>query len=660
MLMAAGVLCIQWSSPATVMAAGPGLTFTSASTWTADPNAGRVHVVVAVTATSHTVDQSVRSYYFPGMQMTLPASTQGFTANSADGRSMAVSIMSSTVYGVALNVAFEERLYSGQSVSFVLRFDLVDGGSSTDRDMRIDRDLMSFPVTAFGTQGTPGSAVSVVFPAGFTVQQDFGELIRMTDASNEAVFVAASLPDATALNAWFTAARPVPAGDFLERVTAVGRLQVTLRYWKDDPAWADQVERTLQAGYPVLSQMIGLGDPANPAITIQEASSQSIAGFSGQYDQASGQVQVSYLADPFVLLHEIAHLWFNDTLASDRWIDEGFASYYAEQAVLQLGMPDHSPQLTDRLLPARLPLNDWIGPDEPDSTATAYLYGASTDLARETAALAGLDGLRRVWAEIRADRTPYQPAGGSIGNSSAGQGTDWRGLLDYLEQTTGKSFESIWRQWVVDPSQAVDLTLREQARADYAAAVVAAGTWSLPPDIREAMETWQFARAEELIGDAKSVLADRQQIALLAPVESLTPPTTLRAAFEGKSVAAASLEARNELAALGAIVAARQGQVDSQGAARVVGLLGADPDADLAAAQKAFSQGDVVKAASLADSARSAWEGANGSGQARIIGGSALAAALLLLVLAVIVSPRRVSTAVSSQPARGKRASSSS
>jgi hypothetical protein len=403
-----------------------------------------------------------------------------------------------------------------------------------------------------------------------------------------------------------------------------------------------------------------LGDPANPAITIQEASSQSIAGFSGQYDQASGQVQVSYLADPFVLLHEIAHLWFNGTLASDRWIDEGFASYYAEQAVLQLGMPDHSPQLTDRLLPARLPLNDWIGPDEPDSTATAYLYGASTDLARETAALAGLDGLRRVWAEIRADRTPYQPAGGSIGNSSAGRGTDWRGLLDYLEQTTGKSFESIWRQWVVDPSQAVDLTLREQARADYAGAVVAAGTWSLPPDIREAMETWQFARAEQLIGDAKSVLADSQQIALLAPVESLTPPTTLRAAFEGKSVAAASLEARNELAALAAIVAARQGQVDSQGAAMVVGLLGADPDADLAAAQKAFSQGDVVKAASLADSARSAWEGANGSGQARIIGGSALAAALLLLVLAVIVYPRRVSTAVSNQPARGKRASSSS
>ncbi|HEX7612467.1 MAG TPA: hypothetical protein VF371_06795, partial [Candidatus Limnocylindrales bacterium] len=468
--MAVGALCVQWSSPATVMAAGPGLSFISASTWTADPNAGRVHVAVAVTATSHTVDQSLRSYYFPGMQLTLPASTQGFTASAADGRSLPVSILSSTVYGVVLDVAFDRRLYSGQNVSFELRFDLIDSGNSTDRDLRIDRDLMSFPVTAFGTQGTPGSSVSVVFPAGFTVQQDFGGLIRTTDGSSEAVFVAASLPDATALNAWFTASRPVPASDFLERVTAVGRLQVTLRYWKDDPAWADQVERTLQAGYPVLTEMIGLGDPANRAITIQEVSSQSISGSSGRYDQTSGQVQVSYLADPFVLLHEIAHLWFNGNLASDVWIDEGFASYYAEQAAMQLGMPDHSPQLTDRLLPARLPLNDWVGPDEPDSITTAYLYGASIELAKETVALAGLNGLRQVWAEIRADKSPYQPAVGTTVTSLAGHGTDWRGLLDYLEQTTGKSFESIWRQWVVDPSQAVDLTLREQARADYAGA----------------------------------------------------------------------------------------------------------------------------------------------------------------------------------------------
>jgi hypothetical protein len=658
-LMAAGALCVQWTAPATAMAALPGLTFVSASTWTADPEAGRVHVAVAVTATSHTVDQGPRSYYFPGMQLTVPASTLGFTATAADDRSLPVSILSSTVYGVVLEVSFEQRLYSGQSVSFELQFDLVDSGSSTDRDLRIDRDVMSFPVTAFGTQGTPGSSVSVAFPAGFTVQQDFGGLTRKADSSNRVVFVAGSLPDPTALNAWFTATRPVPAADFLERVVAVGRLQVTLRYWKDDPAWADQVERILQAGYPVMSQMIGLGDPVNPAITIQEATSQSIAGFSGQYNQTSGQVEVSYFADPFVLLHEIAHLWFNANLATDRWIDEGFASYYAEQTILQLGMPDHAPQLTDRLAPARMPLNDWVGPDEPDSLSTSFLYAASIELAKETEALAGLDGLRRVWVEIRAGLSPYQPASGLAVKSLTSPGVDWRGLLDYLEQATGKSFESIWRQWVVDPSQVADLTLRDQARNDYAGAVVAAGSWSLPPDLRQAMESWQFLRVEGLIADVKTALLDSQQIAVLAPLQGTTPPATVRAAFEGKSAAAAVLEAGNELIALGSIAAARQARVDSQGAARAVGLLGADPEADLAAAQKAFSDGDPVKAKSLADGARSAWEGANSSGQARILGASALGAALLLFLLAMIVAPRRAAAVVPRPPAPRKPASSS-
>jgi hypothetical protein len=658
-LMAAGALCVPLTSPATAMAAGPGLTYVSTSTWTADPSAGRVRVAAEVTATSHTVDQSVRSYYFPSMQLTLPASTQSFSATAADGRSLAVSILSNTVYGVVLDVAFEQRLYSGQTETFSLNFDLVDSGSSTDRDLRIDRDLMSFPVAAFGSQGTAGSSVTVAFPAGFTVQQDFGEFTRKNDGSNRVVFVSGPVPDSTALNAWFTAARPVPAGDFLERVTAVGRLQVTLQYWKDDPAWADQVERTLQAGYPLLTQMIGLGDVTNAAITIQEASSQSIVGFSGQYDQSTGEVEVSYLADPFVLLHEIAHLWFNGNLATDRWIDEGFASYYAEQAVIQLGLPDHSPQLTDRLKPARAPLNDWVGPDEPDSLTTSYMYGASIEMAKETAALAGLDGLRRVWADIRSGETPYEAARGPAVNSLLGHGVDWQGLLDYLEQATGKSFEPIWRQWVVDPSQASDLALRAQARADYAGAIVSAGTWSLPTEIRQAMESWQFTRAEDLIVDAQTVLAESRQIALLAPAEGGIPPTALRKAFEGNSVAAASLEAQNELAALGAMVGARQGQLESQGAARVVGLFGADPAADLTAARKAFSQGDMAKAKSLADSARSAWEGANGSGQARILGASAVAVALLLLLLALIVSPRRAVAVVSNSPARRKRASTS-
>jgi hypothetical protein len=163
-----------------------------------------------------------------------------------------------------------------------------------------------------------------------------------------------------------------------------------------------------------------------------------------------------------------------------------------------------------------------------------------------------------------------------------------------------------------------------------------------------------------MMTETKTILSESKQIALLAPAEGATAPLGLRAAFEGKSVEAASVEAQSELAALSAMAAARQGQLDSQGAARGIGLLGADPGADLAAARKAFSLGDMAKARSLADGARAAWEGANSSGQARILGGSALGIALLLLLLALIVSPRRAAAVVPVRPARRKRASSSS
>ena len=63
-----------------------------------------------------------------------------------------------------------------------------------------------------------------------------------------------------------------------------------------------------------------------------------------------------------------------------------------------------------------------------------------------------------------------------------------------------------------------------------------------------------------------------------------------------------------------------------------VGLLGTDPDADLTAARKAFAAGDIGRAVSLAESARSAWAGARTVGQIRILGAAAGAAGVLLLL----------------------------
>ena len=637
----------QAAAPPNVSAAQTDLTFISSSTWSVDPAAGRVHVLAAVTATSRTIDTDGRHYYYDRLQLTLPAGSTNVVATAAGGPTsvgepLALAVLSTAPSGVVVSVPFGQRLYSGDSGSFDLAFDVLDPGGSTDRDLRFGHNLMSFPVSAFGSPGAPGSSVAVVFPPNFTVQEEFGGLLRAPSVSGEQVFTSGPIDDSTALNAWFTAVQPVPPSDFGVRLTTIGPLQVTLRYWADDPGWADQVERVLRTSYPVLRDLIGLGDPTETTLTVVEASTQELGGFSGAYDQTNGQVHISYFADPFVIVHEAAHMWFNSDLATDRWVDEGFASYYAQQTIEAVGLVGHPPLLTDRLRKAAVPFNDWNAV-VPGSATEGYLYGASLEVARQIAAVAGQDNLRTVWVAARSGRAAYQPTGGPPEESLGSGGSDWRRLLDILEQTTGRSFVPIWRGWVVNTSQAALLTQRSATLDAYAGAQTAAAAWSLPPDVRRSLDNWDFEQATAFMAEARAILSQRDRIVAEAAVEGIAPPTTLKSAFETVGISAASSEAETELAVLSELASARRASIQGDGVARSLGLIGTDPQATLQAARAAFAGGDLAKALTLAEAARSSWEGASTSGQIRFIGAiCVLAGAVLLLLLFIWTRGGRV------------------
>jgi tetratricopeptide (TPR) repeat protein len=632
-VLSAAASTFQAAAPARVAAAQTDLSFVSSSIWTADPANARVHVQVGLTATSHTVDAAGRRYYYDEIQLVLPPSATDCVATSSTGQPLSVTVESTSATGVTVVEALGQRLYSGQTGSVFLKFDLVDSGGSTDRDLRLSHNVMSFPVWAFGSPGTPGSSSTVIFPPGFAVQEEFGGLTRADSGSGEVAFSSGAIDDSTALSAWFTAVQPVPQSALLLRSVTIGPLHFALLYWADDPGWADRVEFVLRAGYPVLRDLIGLGDPIGTTLTVGEASTQQIGGFSGSYDQATGKVQISFFADPFVILHEIAHMWFNGDLIGDHWIEEGFASYYAEQAVLKLGLIDHAPVLTARLSQAAIPFNDWVTVGQPNSATDAYLYGATLQVAGQIARLAGQDGLRSVWSAARSRIAAYQPSHGPKGELVLSGSIDWRQLLDLLEQITGQQYGPIWSKWIVDSEQAPLLKQRTTALSAYVDAQSAAGGWNLPSEIRRALDAWQFDSALTLIAQARTVLTQRDEIASIAAEEGTSAPARLKDLFEQSGVATASTEATNELAVLNALAAARRAESEGQGGARALGLLGADPQADLTAAQQAFASGDMARALSLANSARSAWEGANGTGQVRIFGAVAILAGLLLLLV---------------------------
>ena len=643
-LLAAGVSLWQIGAPAHAAGAQSDLSFISTSTWTADPAAGRVHVRAVLAATSHTTAGSGRQYYYAQVQLPLPPSSTALGATSPGGKKLAVTVESVTDAGVVVDVALGQHLYSGQTGTITMTFDLADAGGSTDRDFRISENVVSFPVWAFGSPGTGGSSVTVSFPAGFAVQEEFGGLTKSSSSSGPIIFTSGVLPDATELSAWFTAVRPVAPTDFKVRTIQVGPLDVTLRYWADDVGWSDQVERVLQLGYPALRSMIGLGDPTGTTLIVEEAATEEIGGYTGAYDSNTGETLISYFADPFVILHEMAHMWFNANLVSDRWVQEGFASYYAEQVVQLIGYADHAPILTDRMRQSAVPLNDWVSANQASSVVDAYLYGASLTVARQIAATAGQNGLTAVWDAAQSGQEAFQPVHGSKTESGGGS-TDWRRLLDLLDQRTGKSYSALFGNWVVDPSQTAMLQQRNDALSAYADAVTAAGAWNLPPEIRMSLDSWQFGQAIGYAAQARNVLEQRDRIVAEARGEQTTPPPALQSEFEHSDISAAAVEAGDELAALDALAAAHRAQSDAAGAARVVGLIGSDPDADLKSARQAFAGGDLSRAVALAADARTIWENSNGAGQVRILGSLAVLIGGLLLLFVLLWNRGALSTA---------------
>jgi hypothetical protein len=165
----------------------------------------------------------------------------------------------------------------------------------------------------------------------------------------------------------------------------------------------------------------------------------------------------------------------------------------------------------------------------------------------------------------------------------------------------------------------------------------------LPPDVRRSLDNWDFEQATAFMAEARAILSQRDRIVAQAAVEGIAPPATLKSAFETAGISAASSEAETELAVLSELESARRASIQGDGVARSLGLIGTDPQATLQAARAAFAGGDLAKALTLAQAARSSWEGASTSGQIRFIGAiCVLAGAVLLLLLFIWTRGGRV------------------
>ncbi len=622
--------------PATrASAAATDLTLVGDATYAVVPDQKRVHVVVDFTVRNHTSESRTRKFYFDKATIAVLPGTRAFHVTGWPGSK--VRVTRKTASYTMLRIDFGSRLYSGRAHPLRLAFDLPDPGRSHGGQVRIGPSLVTFPVWAFASDGARGSTVAVRFPTGYDVKVESGAFDRRSTApGGGTVLQTGPLASPLAFFAFVSGQRPavyretplaVPAGP--------ESIALTLRSWQDDPGWQARMKPLLKGALPVLRRGIGVPWPYQEPLVVEEAVSRSADGYAGLFDAGEGRIEVAYWAAPLVVIHEAAHGWFNGGLLADRWASEGFASLYAGRAARQLKVKGVAPALTKRIAKAKVPLNAWASDGSDEGAVEAYGYAASLTLAKAIAKRAGDPALQRVWADARDRVGAYQPGGtrdltpGGPEPETVDGPPDWRGLLDLLDAHTGRDFSDLWRTWVVRDDEVALLDARDEARTSYSRTLALANGWVLPRPIRDALRAWQFGTAEQLMADARTVLAQRAALEQVAARDGLVLPSAMRGLFEAGSMTGASAEAEAERNAMLAIDEARASLAANTDPLSSLGMIGEQPEADLQAARDAFAAGDLDTTFQAADDAYRAWNGAWQEGRRRAL--------LALAVLATIV-----------------------
>ena len=630
------------TAPAEVHAASQPLRFTSNARYDVQPKERRIRVTVDLRMTNPSKDTATTAFYYDHAFVQVMAGASSFAVDGPG--SPRVRVVQRGKQDVQLRIDFGQRLTSGKSATYKLVFYLKDPGGAATRDLRVGDSLVSFPVWAFATRSTAGSTVTVVFPDGYDIQVEAGQIPDpTTDGQGRTVFRSGRLAKPLEFFVYLVADRPGAYRDATVDTEILGApVRVQVRSWQDDEPWGKRVGRLLKAALPVLGTRIGLDWPDyEQPLTVQEAVSRTTGGYAGLFDPSAGKVEIAYYADDFVVLHEAAHAWFNGSLLADRWANEAFASHYATVAAADLEQEVRTDELTDELRESRIPLNAWGPVGSGDIAEEDYAYAASLALAQAIAERAGDEGLRAVWVDAQARVGAYQPAGGGAAEIVDGP-PDWRGLLDLLEDRTEVTYDDLWREWVARDTDLPLLDARAQTRHRYESVMTAAGDWNLPRPIRDALRAWRFSDAAALLSDADAALASRESVTKAAEGAGLTPPATLRLAFEDDDgFGDATAEATAELDVIGRYVAAEALRPAEITPILTLGLWGLTPETQLVEAREAFAEGDLAASAGASQDVAATWANAESVGQTRAISIGLIVLAFLLALALLIATARR-------------------
>ena len=641
------LLGLAGGSPA---AADGGLAVTSSYTYTVDPASDVVHVAADVTFTNVVPDTTsgniTNRTYFKSFSLPLPVEAVN-TVATQNGRPLALTtepIEGTTAY-FRMRIAFPVNIYYRQTAHVLFTYDITGQvPRSAAGPTRINGAYVAFD--AYGIADSGKLTVRVVVPSAYTVDK-LGSDVTQTSEDGNTVYTATNIDKPNDFNI-FVSARNDAALE--STALTAGGHDFVLRSWPGDADWKAFAQQQINVGVPALKDLIGQPWPITGSIDVSEAYTPYLYGYAGWFNPKSRKLEIGEDLDAQVMIHELSHAWFNDSLFSERWVNEGMAQEYSGLANQKLGLAAVTPKEIAADDPGVVKLNEWGDPllGSGANDTEKYGYNASWSVISRIVDEVGVDKMRDIFTAATKHTIAYVGAAPAEPDNTP---TDWRRFLDLADQLGGATkADALFNSYVITPPQIDEMRTRATARMHYEALAAAGSGWAPPLAVRRAMSEWSFSSAETLINDSTAALTTRDELTAAVKPLDLAVPAALQQSYESAEFDLKSIQRRldDQLGAAKQLNAATAAEGDDHGLFGKVGLVGEHLHTDLADARTAFEKGDTALVRSKSAAVIAAVNGSHDVGRNRVLlAGLALLLFLLLIVGLVLLIRRRRRPAVS-------------
>jgi hypothetical protein len=512
---------------ATPVRGGQPYILASSATYQVEPGARLATVNVSLTFRNTTPDLPGTRSQFSSVPLNLqPGATRVTAADSAGV--LRVKVAKGERVTLA-TISLRTPLRFNQTLALRLSYRMADGATP---EIRVRPGVVVLPIWSFGTSGS----VAVRLPAGFDTNVT-GDELKATGGRGQSVLRSGAIGHPATWEALVSAIRGIEYVTSGRHVAlSGGTVDLRVRAWRDDAPWGTATLNLATRAISALQQAIGL-PIGGGQVVLTESVPTGIGSFAEPTFGAQ-EIGVAFDARPFTVLHQLAHLWLGNVVASERWVREGLASHAAAAIAgdLKIAVPYDPAAESAARASSRVPLAQWGTQAAVDATARAtdaWAYAASWEVMDRVATLIGDDGLRTVLQRAAEGMSPYDPRDPSAlePGASVGQPLDSRQFLDQVEQVAGAPLPAKVVNAIFGSTSTDLLRTRRAARSAYGALVKAATGWGAPRPVTDALSEWRFDKAQQAMVTARTWLAQRDALMAKARAVGLSTPDRLAAAW---------------------------------------------------------------------------------------------------------------------------------